>query len=236
MASLSITNLFVSLLILLLSFSPTTAQTVSLGADRELLQQRLQQRDCVVDCLAYSGGLWGAIGCSDQNSCLYRADLRPAGSSYLESCIYTAYSTCSNGVDYTAAVNIYDRYCTFTAPATVVVTATPLVPVTRDNRPVTVTYFTSAPTVTVASSDGSSKTMGESEWVFVATVASLVALVSNAVLLGRISASKSSLASPTSWDQIAIIDIQIPIWNGICFESCALLVSIGRFWFGFKRV
>ena|SRR5947207_97087 len=123
-------NLAILLFMWLISSSTyqISAQTVSLGSDVDLLQQR----NCVQICMAGSGAGLGheniiqAVGCGDSNAntCFCRGDLRIVASKYLSSCLTTDYSTCSGGLDYNAAVSIYDRYCSFTGPATVIATPT----------------------------------------------------------------------------------------------------------------
>ncbi|KAH7092284.1 hypothetical protein FB567DRAFT_235494 [Paraphoma chrysanthemicola] len=118
-----------------------------------------RQRDCVRLCFGYNFQvpIWGAIGCPDDDSCMCRPDLRPSASSRLSYCILTQYKTCSDGTDIAMATSIFNRYCSFTGPATVIVTPTPTNAGQSFGGPVTVTaavrtVFTSAPTVTVLSS------------------------------------------------------------------------------------
>lgn len=124
-----------------------TAQTVSLNSDSALLQQR----DCVQYCMEGSGAGFGhedivqAVGCGQSrvDSCFCRADLRPQASSYLSSCLYTDVHSCSDPTDYSAAISIYNAYCTFTAPETVTATPTSASDNTAANGVVTVTVTTS---------------------------------------------------------------------------------------------
>lgn len=137
------------LALFLLLLPATWAQAVSLASDKELAAQR----NCVVICISGSydiKNLWNAVGDCKVDSCFCRQDLRPVASSHLNWCINTAFSTCSNGVDYRSAASIYDRYCTFTAPATVEVTATAS---RRPNDPITVTR--SAPDSGITATVGS---------------------------------------------------------------------------------
>lgn len=162
---------FAPFLLLLLQALHVAAGSVTIQSISEVIEQR----DCVRSCLGYGYGqkLPAALGCADSDSCICRANVRPYASSYIESCVQTAYTTCNDGVDYTIAVSLYDGYCTFTAPATVVVTQTP--DATWNNQPQTVTLFTSPPTatVTVFSSDAAPSS---SEWFLAVAVASLAVL------------------------------------------------------------
>lgn len=122
------------------------------------------QRGCVRNCFGhnYNIALWDAVGCPDNDSCMCRPDLRASASNRLSYCILTYYKTCSDGTDIAIATSIFNRFCSFTAPATVFVTPTPSVAAQSDAGPVTVTIpasapitktlFTSAPTVTILSS------------------------------------------------------------------------------------
>jgi hypothetical protein len=123
------------------------AQTISLGSDSAILQQR----DCVQYCIGTSGYLVETLGCSKArlDSCLCRADLRPGASSYITYCLSTR--SCANPTDYNAAVSIYNRYCTFTEPATVTATPTSGSDNTAANGLVTVTVTSTGPTVKVTS-------------------------------------------------------------------------------------
>lgn len=157
-------NLPLFSLVLLLIPLATTTDTISIAQ-----YSGLQQRNCVYTCIAGSGpgghpDLQCAIGCQNANSCLCREDLRPTASSYLSSCIYTDFPSCSDAPDYSAAVSVYDNYCGFTGPATVLVTPTPTSAWnTAVNGVVTVT-MTSGPTVTVTMTSSSSSILSPSSF------------------------------------------------------------------------
>jgi hypothetical protein len=154
------------------------ASDISIGQDLELQSER----DCVRACVA--GGIWiprgGCwLGCElgwDSSECYCREDLRPEASSILSSCIYTGFTTCADAYDYNAAVSIYDRYCTFTAPATVTATATQSAEPSPSNEPVTVTVTSSTPTETVFVSSQATRTSpsSQSEWFAVAILAGIL--------------------------------------------------------------
>ncbi|ERF71967.1 hypothetical protein EPUS_06526 [Endocarpon pusillum Z07020] len=153
-----------SLWLLTLLFNLVTAQTVSIAKDAGLLAQR----DCVQICIGGTGAGTGhenllqAVGCGNSNadSCLCRADLRPPASQYLSSCLTTDFTTCSGSPDYTAAVSIYNRYCSFTGPAVVTATPTPTSATNDVNvNGVTTVTQTTAPTVTVVVSSSSSSSV-----------------------------------------------------------------------------
>ncbi|KAF2687455.1 hypothetical protein K458DRAFT_295937 [Lentithecium fluviatile CBS 122367] len=127
------------------------------------------ERPCVQNCLG-GANVVNNLECANVDSCICRADIRPAASSYLQSCIETYFTTCSGGPDYTNAVSIYDRYCNFTAPATVVVTQTS--GATWSNQPKTITTFTAPPTATVTV-QSSSATFVLGEWYLAVTLAGL---------------------------------------------------------------
>jgi len=152
-------------LVLLLIPLATTTDTIPIAQYSGLSQQR----NCVYTCIAGSGpggypDLQCAIGCQNANSCLCREDLRPTASSYLSSCIYTDFPSCSDAPDYSAAVSIYDNYCGFTEPATVLVTSTPTSALnTAVNGVVTVT-MTSGPTVMVTMTSSSSSILSPSSF------------------------------------------------------------------------
>ncbi|OCL00702.1 uncharacterized protein K441DRAFT_650126 [Cenococcum geophilum 1.58] len=155
-------NLPLFLLVLLLIPLATT-DTISIAQYSGLLQQR----NCVYTCIVGSGlgghqDLQCAIGCQNANSCLCREDLRPTASSYLSSCIYTDFPSCSDAPDYSAAVSIYDNYCNLTEPATVIVTPTSTSALnTAVNDVVTVTT-TGGPTVTATMTSSSSSILSPS--------------------------------------------------------------------------
>ncbi|KAF2117111.1 hypothetical protein BDV96DRAFT_644545 [Lophiotrema nucula] len=113
-----------------------------------------QQRDCVQKCLdggGYDGDtLWYELGCTN-DSCFCREDLRPSASSIVKSCLVTKWLSCTQSADYSAAISIYDRYCSFTAPAVISAEATSTSVGEK-------TIYTSAPTatVTIVSSSASS--------------------------------------------------------------------------------
>ncbi|KAH7068335.1 hypothetical protein BKA63DRAFT_112281 [Paraphoma chrysanthemicola] len=126
------------------------------------------QRDCVQWCFGGYTYIWKAVGCPQDDTCMCRPDLRGAASSRLSSCILTEWKTCSDGTDIAIATSIFNRYCSFTGPATVFVTPTPTAGGGSNGGPVTVTVpatgpavrtvFTSAPTVTVLTRPQSSGT------------------------------------------------------------------------------
>ena len=155
----------------------STAGTITFNAEPAYKEAR----SCVRNCLDYNGGLWQGIGCDNNDGCICNAVYRPSASSFLESCVETYYTTCTDGYDYTVAANIYDSYCGFTAADTVVITPTATAKATL-NAPVTVTMFTSYPTVTVTTSSSSSPispSSSFSEWSLVAAAVSLALLVNS---------------------------------------------------------
>ena len=135
-----------TLVIVALFFPQKATQEVTLGSDRELVNER----NCVQDCMdgVLGDTLWNAVGCANSDACLCKDNVRPYVSSYLASCIETYYKTCSDGQDYAIGVSIYDRYCDSKGPATVLVNPT-AEPVPGPEGPGTVTLFTSKPTATV---------------------------------------------------------------------------------------
>jgi hypothetical protein len=157
-----------------------SAQKVSIASDAGLLQQP----DCVQVCMAGSGAGTGhenivqAVGCgsSDANSCFCGADLRISASNYLSSCLTTDFSACAGGSDYTAAVSIYDRYCSFTGPATAIVTPTPTSGNSDINNIVTVTV-SSGPTVTVSSGPAATVTTSSTSSLLPPSVSELLIIV-----------------------------------------------------------
>lgn len=158
---------------LLLGFNPVLGQTISLLKDEALLQQR----DCVRYCLGGEDNfedLQNFLGCPDTNVCLCREDIRPSASAALETCIRSVYTTCKSGTDYEAAASIYDRYCSFTAPASAKAD-----PTQTDSGTATVTKFTSAPTVTVSKSSSSNQVSSpsSSEWIFITAATSLFIII-----------------------------------------------------------
>lgn len=150
-------NLLAAFPLLHLFASQVTAQ-ISILSDTQLGNQR----DCVRGCFGLLGhrALWDSIGCPNANSCLCRPDMRASASSRLSYCILTEWKTCTDGTDIGIATSIYDRYCSFTEPATVIVTPTPSAAGRSNSGPVTVTapapatktLYTSAPMTTVYSS------------------------------------------------------------------------------------
>lgn len=119
-----------------------------------------ESRDCIRYCL-YNGlgayGAWGNLpgflGC-DSSSCVCEENLRLTASSWLSSCLYTLHSSCADDIDYRSALQIYDNFCSFTAPA--VFTTTQSGPPNTDAfGVVTVTQYTSGPTVTTTSTSSS---------------------------------------------------------------------------------
>lgn len=136
-------------------FPLTLSQTVSITTDPALRDVR----QCVVRCVA-GGDAWHAplyseLDCGNSNSCFCQDRLRPQGSSYLSSCIFTDFSSCSEP-DYSSAVSIYNRYCSFTGPATVSASATPTSENTDVNGEVTVTE-TTTPIITTTSVSSTSR-------------------------------------------------------------------------------
>ena len=103
-------------------------------------------------CVGDGYGLVAGLGCdgSKGSSCFCAEHLRPDASSYLSSCLNSAYSTCHGSSDYGVATAVYDDYCHFTAPATVTAIAAPSAASpggSVNNQPVTVTV-TSTPLAT----------------------------------------------------------------------------------------
>ena len=146
-----------NLLTVIVAIRLVAATTISIGADSALQDVR----DCVVNCISdgYGGGIFDNIGCGNSNECVCQERLRPAGTSFLSSCIYTRWTTCTDA-DYTSAASIYNRYCSFTGPATVIASATPtqnpdinsVVTITTTSTPVYTTIIVSSTSAPITSS------------------------------------------------------------------------------------
>ncbi|KAH8585718.1 hypothetical protein B0O99DRAFT_646356 [Bisporella sp. PMI_857] len=134
-----------------------SSTSISIG-DEPILKT---QRSCVVKCVGRGDCTFGddicgvavQLGCAGSNECFCRSDLRPSASSFLSSCIYTAFTTCADTVDYVATASIYDNYCSFTAPATTTATATGTFSTANGNAPVTATVSSSSAVQPSSSTD-----------------------------------------------------------------------------------
>jgi hypothetical protein len=150
------TRLFLTSLITSLIYRSivSDAATISIGSDSDLTNQRDCVRDCIAGCYSNWGpcDLVGVLGCGDSNSCFCHEDLRSSASSFLSACVYTQYTSCSDQTDYDDAASIYDRYCTFTAPATVTAHATSAAQSRDPNAPVTITISNVATQIVTTSS------------------------------------------------------------------------------------
>ncbi|KAH8903553.1 hypothetical protein BR93DRAFT_961609 [Coniochaeta sp. PMI_546] len=161
----------------MLFWATAVAQTVSILDDFDLRRQP----DCVKYCMMggnIHGDIIAALGCgtSRYDSCFCRAEYRSVASHYISSCLTSDVQSCTYPAEYSDAVSIYNRYCSFTGPATVVVVTTETPDNTAANGQVTVTV-TTGPTVTVHTSSSSSKTMLPSTLLLLAPVG-LVACLS----------------------------------------------------------
>jgi len=134
---------------------PNPSATISISKD----QAMIQQPDCVQWCMLGNdlnvGGhesIVDALDCTNAqfNSCFCRAEVRSVASSYVSSCLTTDATSCTYPAEYRDAVSIYDRYCGFTGPDSVVVTTTAGNKNTDVNEPVTYTSTLSVSGPTIA--------------------------------------------------------------------------------------
>ena len=134
-------------------YTGAQSQSVSITTDSALSAAA----QCVEWCIAGQGlhpNIVDGVFCNNDNSCFCRDQNRPVAASYLSSCLTTDYTQCANSGDYSTAISIYNRYCSFTGPATVIATATSTDQGDDVNSVVTVTT-TSTPVITMQSSDSS---------------------------------------------------------------------------------
>lgn len=87
------------------------SQSVSITDQSAFSSQRSCARGCVGSSVSGPLFLASKLSCAQpyDNSCFCRSDLQQKAQSYLQSCVNSA---CTNSLDASSAVAVYDAYCT----------------------------------------------------------------------------------------------------------------------------